>query len=721
MYHGPASAELAKLQGRPEIERGMAEASLVSCRSCGRANPAARRFCGGCGQPLWEACPKCGVECAADERYCGACGSDIQSHRDQQRREQQQQLDAAMALAAEHRYEAAIAALRLLPDEEANERIARLDAELKQHVAAAAAALDRARASLETHDYRAAQAAIERVPQPMRGEEHERLLERARACRRELAELLAEIRAGLEQKQTPGLLAKLDRLLVLKPDHEQARKLAGQLCEKVHEAAKVRLDQRQYCESLELLEQVPAQLRGDEFAALFDAARERQALLAAIRGAAHADETLLGLAQRLCQLSPGDAEAARLRDQVAQRLRQRPADPSLAAVAWSPAAKSVSPAIPIDWLAHLMRPMRDAATSQRLHEQPGQYFAALGLALQGVGLAAIDMELTPQDGGGVLSRLPLGFARSASSAWGIDLGNCGLRAIKLARDKGDAARVETFECIDHSRPLALIDAAEERSAAVLQTLREFAARAGDLKQTKVCIGMPGLRTLARFFELPPMPAKKVADAAALETRRQLPIALDDLCWSLRSFDAPSKPDQHSRRVLVQASRRAHVRERIALFQEAGLRADVVQSDCLALHNALAYEFFAGQDATAQSSQAIAAIDLGADATNVVVSGTHGVWFRTLGLGGEAFKRALAEEFRATAAQAERLKRQPAKAPRFHRWQEALESVFDQLSGELERSLLAYAKVHPDQPVRRVYGLGGAMRTFGLLEHLRGGW
>lgn len=47
----------------------------LRCVSCLTVNPAANRFCEGCGSGLSLACPHCGQECAPSARFCGACGN----------------------------------------------------------------------------------------------------------------------------------------------------------------------------------------------------------------------------------------------------------------------------------------------------------------------------------------------------------------------------------------------------------------------------------------------------------------------------------------------------------------------------------------------------------------------------------------------------------------------------------------------------------------------
>src|SRR6267142_4910590 len=87
-------------------------AAVVACRQCRRENPAGRRFCGGCGQPLWEKCPRCGAECAGDERFCGGCGADVAESLEEQRKQCEVRIQEALSLAKAHQYDAAFSTLQ---------------------------------------------------------------------------------------------------------------------------------------------------------------------------------------------------------------------------------------------------------------------------------------------------------------------------------------------------------------------------------------------------------------------------------------------------------------------------------------------------------------------------------------------------------------------------------------------------------------------------------
>ena len=51
----------------------------MSCSACGHENPAANRFCGGCGAALARTCQACSHANPPEYRFCGGCGAALQA------------------------------------------------------------------------------------------------------------------------------------------------------------------------------------------------------------------------------------------------------------------------------------------------------------------------------------------------------------------------------------------------------------------------------------------------------------------------------------------------------------------------------------------------------------------------------------------------------------------------------------------------------------------
>jgi type IV pilus assembly protein PilM len=696
------------------------------CPACQRENSLGRRFCGNCGHALWEGCPQCNGEVAVHERFCGQCGLDTRQLAADQERQLQERLDAAAALAGEHRYEAALSALRGIAavkdpklESWATAALARIqEVQSRQQIARAeaASAKEEAKRHVQEQAFERAVKLVESIPPPLRDAEATELLTHARFAGKELAALLADIRGAAQEGRTWELFPKINRVLALKPEHQAVRKLADQLRQKFIATARKRLADERYEDAVQAMLQVPLSLRTDEVSEILDTASEMAALLSDLKQSTYATAEALALAQRLTRHSPANKEVARLSRQLAERCASQPSSPRWAMPQWANPPERRASAPCIEWLGHFVRTRSGPQVTETMREHPGQFFVALGLALQGLGKAAIDVSLLPSDKRNVLSKLaaiPL-LGRRVISAWGIDLGGYALKAIKLTKDGGGNVQVDEAHYILLSKPLAHPDAEGQRPAILAEALSDL-AHCVELNGSAVVGGLSGHHVLGRFFDLPPLPRKKVASAVEYEARHQIPIELAELCWDwteLGEID-PKQTGKIPQSIMVVAARQSHVQDRLALFASAGIRLDSLQSDCLALHNALRYEL---EGEPAVGTGPIAVVDVGADETNFVVSSPTSIWFRTFGLAGHSFTTALLQQFQLTFERAEDLKRHPAKARRYYQFRETLQPLSVQFADEIDRSLCSFRRHSPAANIERLLAIGGGANLHGLLGH-----
>src|SRR5689334_5716540 len=84
--------------------------------------------------------------------------------------------------------------------------------------------------------------------------------------------------------------------------------------------------------------------------------------------------------------------------------------------------------------------------------------------------------------------------------WGIDLGQCALKAIRLENIDGDITAT-AFDYIEHPKILSQPDA--DPDELTREALEQFLSR-NTLKGDIVVISVPGQSGLARFVKLPPV-------------------------------------------------------------------------------------------------------------------------------------------------------------------------------------------------------------------------
>ncbi len=703
------------------------EAVDVSCPKCGRANPVARTFCGGCGQRLCEPCPECGGRLVPGERFCGACGVDLEKQLEQRRHRCERQLREAAEYRQRSDFDAALSRLKAVAtvDDPRLQACVQQAAEWLQEVTAEKdrwrKIAEEARLQAEQHlaEYRheEAVAALERLPEPLRPAH---LLAEARAKRDEVAGLTAAIRDAVRAGELQELPASINRLLELQPGHEMAKRLARQLRDRLVAAAKKKLAVDEFAAALRVLEKIPESELDEEVEAVRDQGRELDWLLQDVKLAPAVDAPLVALAERLVKLRPGHREAAELLTKLRVRFREPPADRRHSAPAWA-SPRQPRFGFPVHGLAGLQRILRSPEIDARLRQTPGRWSVACGLALQALDQAAVPLNLVPAKEAGLLTKLPFLRRKTATFAWGLDFGATGVKAVRLTLDPQPATvTLDAVERLDFPGQFAQLTDAVERRRLQLETLQQFVQR-HSLSGERIGVSISGRQTLGRFVELPSVESKRMDDLLRHEASVQYPVNLQELVWGYHVLPRPAgdQAEPVSNRVVLQAVKRHHVQELLSLCQDAGLSVDVLQSDSLALHNFAVYEFFGGSDSNGASSPVVVLLDVGAQSASLVLSAPHLVWFRNLAVAGESFTSALLRPLKLTREQAEQLKREPARARRVYALYELWDPILAYLADEVERSLATCKRQFPGLAVRQMFGLGGGFQLHGVLRRLSG--
>jgi len=290
------------------------------------------------------------------------------------------------------------------------------------------------------------------------------------------------------------------------------------------------------------------------------------------------------------------------------------------------------------------------------------------------------------------------------ACWGIDIGQCALKAIKL-RQVGDRVEVVAFDVIEHEQILSQPDA---DGAALVRSALETLLSRNDFSGSTIAVTVPGHQTFARFTKLPPVEPKKIPDIVRFEARQQIPFEIDEVDWDYQTFTSADSPDVE---VGIFAMKRDLIRRHLAALTGARLEPNIVQTAPLALYNFLRYDGQYGKGGTVL-------IDIGAENTDLVVTDGQTVWSRNIPLGGNNFTEALVKAFKLSFAKAEKLKRTAASSKYARQIFQAMRPVFADLVAETQRSIGFYASTHREVVINKVMGMGNAFRLPGLQKYLQ---
>lgn len=311
----------------------------------------------------------------------------------------------------------------------------------------------------------------------------------------------------------------------------------------------------------------------------------------------------------------------------------------------------------------------------------------------------------------------------SDAVWGIDVGQCALKALRCRRHEKDTNRivVEAFDYIEYPKLLSQQDA--DRDELVREALETFLSR-NDVAGDSVSISVPGQNGLARFVKLPPVEQKKIPDIVKYEAKTQIPFALEDVVWDYEPLPGGNQDDGYALETEVGlfAMKRDSVARALEPMEEAGIEVDQIQLAPLSVYNFAVFDRLNNlEDAEEfdpeKQPPSIVLLSLGAETTDLVVTNGFRVWQRNIPIGGSHFTKALSKELKITFSKAEHLKRNAMKAEDPKAVFQAMRPVFSDLVSEIQRSIGFYLSNNRGAKLKEVIAFGNPMKLPGLQRYL----
>ncbi len=296
---------------------------------------------------------------------------------------------------------------------------------------------------------------------------------------------------------------------------------------------------------------------------------------------------------------------------------------------------------------------------------------------------------------------------ASNTVWGIDLGQCGLKAIRL-RAEGDTVQVVDHVFIEHAKILSQPEV--DRAGLIAETMKQFTSR-HDLSRERLFVGVQGQHTLARFSRLPPVDRKKIPEIVRYEAQQQIPFDLDEVIWDYQVLGAEPTGEIN---VGIFAIRRELLREHLQFLFRLNLEPAGVQAAPLALYNALRFDGLCG------GSEAVAILDIGTQNADLIACDGDTLWTRNIPIGGNNFTEALQKTFKLSFRKAENLKRDAARSKYARQIFVAMRPVFADLVAEIQRSLGYYTASSNRRGVRitRILAMGSAFKLPGMQKFIQ---
>ncbi len=710
-------------------------AEAVVCSKCGVANASARRFCSQCGFVLWKPCPKCENECPAGESFCGNCGADLIAFEKELVKQHERRLNDIQAMIQRFEFNDAMLGLHALaagqthPCLEAlhvvtKRLIGQVSAERDRLLQLVESVNDRAGQLLKECAYEAAVKQLESIPAPWRPENVRNLIAESQDKAREVATLKLQLRQreGVDNHQR---LAAIRQLLILKPKDAQIRQWAEQLRDHVLKIARRKIQNHEYAKAARLLSELPKSVRAGAVVDAERQATELDFLASELELAPEVTDVVLHAGRRLVQLDAGNKRAeARLRE-ILKRKKVLEANSPGHPIPWVACPKTTPFGIPVE---HGGMPRRtrfaSAEAEHAFAPDPGRFYAACGLALQGLEHANVALNVLSSDNQSVMSllRRPI-RARPASSAWGLAVGALGIAAVRMVRQDGDRPAIEQCVFVPHPQPLTHPNIKSKQRASVLHTLRVFTACYKIDSAEPVVAQLPAARTLVRYLRVPNVRDKKLRELINYEACHQIPFPLEHVAFDTRLFDLPDLPTGIGQRhAILVAATSDEIDQQRAIYENAEIALYALQCEAVAVHNWVHHEFLQSdaEQLSEQDRQSVVTLHIGHEYSSFIVSSGDGVWFQTTRPAGDDFVKGLVERFQLTHDVARQVLHSPYKAKRMSDVHEQNCRLYANLVSQFPRTLAEARKSLPAVEIRQMLVTGESGRIPGLLRFLRFG-
>lgn len=298
---------------------------------------------------------------------------------------------------------------------------------------------------------------------------------------------------------------------------------------------------------------------------------------------------------------------------------------------------------------------------------------------------------------------------ASKSAWGIDIGESAVKAVKVRRS-GDTVVVEEHHTILCE---ARADNAQggDRDFRVRTALTELQYQA-DLKGAAIVASLAGRDVFPRFITLPPVEKKRIPEIVRYEARTQMPFPMDEVVWDYQPVKGTDVAGEEVE-VAFFAVKKATVYSFLTNLRLARVVPNIVEITPLAIYN------FLGYDRTFEAGTIV--IDVGAANTDLVIIDGERFWTRSVAISGNDITRALQEKYQISFEEAENLKKKATGSKQAEKIFGAMKPIVDDLIGEVQRSI-GYYKAQQSRTARieRVVLLGNSFKLPPLVDYFRKG-
>lgn len=293
---------------------------------------------------------------------------------------------------------------------------------------------------------------------------------------------------------------------------------------------------------------------------------------------------------------------------------------------------------------------------------------------------------------------------------GVDISSSAVKMVEIEQAGKNLLRVERY-AIESLPKDAVTDGNIMNLEAVAETIRRAWKRMGT-RAKHVAMALPAAAVITKKIIVPTGLREDELEAQVeTEANQYIPFALDEVNLDFQVLgSAPSGPEDVE--VLIAASRKEKVEDRVAAAESAGLKALVMDVESFATQTAC--EMVAQQLPNAGREQTIAVVDIGASMMHInVLHNGQSIYMREQTFGGNQLTQEIQRRYSLSSDEAEIAKRQGGLPENYEA--EVLQPFMDTLALEVARAIQFFFSSSQYNRVDHILLAGGCAMIPGLDE------
>ncbi len=302
------------------------------------------------------------------------------------------------------------------------------------------------------------------------------------------------------------------------------------------------------------------------------------------------------------------------------------------------------------------------------------------------------------------------FKPKAPPLFGLDISSSSVKMLEIVDAGKDAYRVERYTIEPLPRE-AVVDGNINNLEAVAEAVKRGHKRLAT-RTKHVAMAVPSGAVITKKIIVPAgLREEELEVQVESEANQYIPFALDEVNLDFQLVGpAPASPEEQE--VLIAATRKEKVEDRVAVAESAGLKAIVMDVESYAQQAALG--LVVRQLPQGGRDQNIAVVDVGANVMNVsVLRNEQSVYTREQAFGGNQLTQDIVSRYGMSVEEAESAKRTGGLPDDFE--MEVLRPFMENLSMEIQRALQFFFTSTQFSSIDHILLAGGSAVIPGLDE------